>query len=112
MTRTPKLDEVWTYIDGGSERYTCIDDVADDCGNYGWTWVDARDGDTRKAYFDIFGMTPPKAEPPEWLKAAPWLAVYADRSVGVWMALPPVPGDHPCTVGALNVLTGEWVSRG
>lgn len=108
MSRTPKLGEVWTAADG--RAFTCIDAEPDDAGDYGWAYFLA--GKALKAYEGIYGMTPPKADPPERLKAAPWLAMTRTSC-----ALTPDTtaesawNRHSTYIGALNVLTGEWVDR-
>ena len=106
MSRVPKMGEVWTMPDG--TPYTCVDEVPDDTGDYGWSFPYA--DQTLKEYDGLQHLTPPKAEPPEWLKGYPWARVspsavhggYSspDRAVAIVDAL-----------GALNVLTGEWVPR-
>ncbi len=110
MSRTPKLGEVWTSLTGFA--CTCIDEVGDEVGNYGWSWVDEA-GKVRKGYFRSNNMTPPKAEPPEWLKATPWVLTGRDSLGGLYAS--PTDALTPCAWtgwnGALNVLTGEWVPR-
>lgn len=110
MSRTPKLGEVWT--DNGGVGFECIDAEPDDSGAFGFRYVRAS-GSMRKAYFDMTGMTPPKAEPPEWLKATPWVLTGRDSLGGLYAS--PTDALTPCAWtgwnGALNVLTGEWVER-
>ena len=113
--RVPKLGEVWTGGDG--VHYTCIDDQPDKIGRYGWStpsWHD--DGSVLKEYRSTVNLTPPRNDPPEWLTAAPWHAVhkagalgYAGwiRAIGAITYADPYPHGEP--VGAINVITGEWV---
>ncbi len=104
MSRTPKLGEVWTDL---TNSMTCTDEVPDDRGNYGWSWV--RGGHTIKAYLTLDDMAPPKAGPPEWLKAAPWFPV--SRRLVLSTGKTTAAEVHKAGFGAINVLTGEWVPR-
>ncbi len=108
MSRTPKLGEVWM---SELER-ACIDADPDDRGRYGWKWYDAA-GSAWKDYGSTEGLTPPKAEPPERLKAEPWLAVTRDGgcSMSLNSTAEMALNRHSAYVGAVNVLTGEWVPR-
>jgi hypothetical protein len=108
MSRTPKLGEVWTGSNGTT--FTCIDAEPDDAGDYGWAYFLA--GKALKAYEGVYDMTPPKAEPPEWLKAAPWFTCEPSDAENACSTLEYAQREtRPDTLGYLNVLTGEWVER-
>lgn len=114
---TPKLGEVWVGQFGTS--FACTDDIPDDRGLYGWSYLDTA-GRVHKAYYNLHGKTPPKVEVPPWLKSAPWVAVYGtgsdydngfnhDSKYGV--SASETLSRYGLCIGALNVLTGEWVPR-
>ena len=114
MSRTPKLGEVWTAdlvgIQKGTRHYTCIDADPDVWGRYGWSFP--MDDSRAKTYLPIDELTPPEANPPERLKAMPWVVVYSDGSLAAWtLSAPPVGVFSARALGAINVLTGEWVDR-
>ena len=108
---TPKLGEVWTNRYSGVEC-TCIDDVPDDVGHYGWRWTN-HSGTVNKAYSGLDNLDPPKVEVPEWLTATPWVAIRRDGShtLGRFATSDAALGAIRNPLGALNVLTGEWVPR-
>ena len=113
--RVPKLGEVWT--DGDGAPHTCIDDEADKIGRYGWSHLSWRaDGSVFKEYRSTVNLPPPRGDPPERVAAAPWHPVYRDGGLGYagWdhaTAALTFSGIHLHgePVGAINVITGEWV---
>lgn len=114
--RAPKLGEIWT--DDDDTPHTCIDDQPDRTGQYGWSrpsWTD--DGSVYKEYSDTTGLTPPDANPPEWLTASPWHAVLESGHLGPTGCPTPAAAlsyGHNFSstpIGAINVTTGEWVPK-
>lgn len=107
--RTPQIGEVWTE---GPFSYACLS-VADAYRRYAWL----RD-DNILVVTHAMDMTPPPVLLPEWITQRPWRAVFSGTE-GLSMVCYAAAEDamkHRASapsviVGALNIVTGEWVPK-
>lgn len=113
MDRKPKLGEQW--LDEEGALYTCIDEIPDAAGEYGWEYSLRPGAALYKSYRCLDGLQPPDIGIPFNLREAPWFRVEDDGTMesffGYETASKALTEGLIDAVGVINVLTGEWIPR-